>query len=379
MRSLSQLKVCFLAGTLGQGGAERQLFHILRALHERRTALRVLCLGQCEFWEDRIKELGVPVIHIGQATSKLGRLFRIVAELRRDPPQIIQSQHFYLNAYAAAAARMLGLVSIGALRSNGLMERKDCGRMGGRINLHTPRVMAANSEAARQYAEKQNVPPNRLFLLGNVVDTASFSPTTSRRSGPARLISVGRLIPSKRFDRFVSLVAKLRLRLNAEINGIIVGDGPLKNKLQAQANALGLPPWAMELRGSLADLAPVYREADAFVMTSEFEGTPNVLLEAMASGLPIVSTNVGGVPEIIHSGQNGFLVSGDDDEDFCTVLERLIQDAELRSVMGQRGRAYVEANHSLARLPTMLSRLYDLALANPQLRDEASAMPSHAR
>ncbi|HLP78292.1 MAG TPA: glycosyltransferase [Candidatus Paceibacterota bacterium] len=377
MRSLSQLKVCFLAGTLGQGGAERQLFHILHALHGCGAALRVLCLRKGEFWEEPIKNLGVPVIHIGRATSKLGRLFRIVAELRRDRPQIIQSQHFFLNAYAAMTARMLGLVGIGALRSNGLMELKDCGRMGW-VNLHAPHVLAANSQAAMQYATEQRVSPARLFFLANVVDAAGFRPAESRRAGPVRLISVGRLISSKRFDRFISLVAKLRLRLNCEINGIIVGDGPVERNLREQVAALGLPPSVIEFRGSLADLAPVYREADVFVMTSEYEGTPNVLLEAMASGLPVVSTNVGGVPEIIHPGQNGFLVDGNDDEDLCTVLERLIQDPELRSVMGRRGRAYVEARHSLEWLPVMLSALYELALANPQFRSATPVTPSHA-
>ena len=152
---------------------------------------------------------------------------------------IIQSQHFYMNAYAAAATRMLGLASIGALRSNGLMEVKDCGRIGGWLNLHTPRVLAANSRTALRYAVGRRVSPARLFLLANVVDTAWFSPASGRRSGPVRLLSVGRLIPSKRFDRFISLVARLRLKLNCEVHGTIVGDGPLKASLRAQAATLG--------------------------------------------------------------------------------------------------------------------------------------------
>lgn len=378
MRNLSHLKVCFLAGTLGQGGAERQLFHILQALRRSGVAPSVLCLGQNEFWEDRIKDLGVPVIRLGRAKSKLGRMLSIMAALRRDPPLIFQSQHFYTNAYVGSAARMLGLASIGALRSNGLMEQQDCGRIGGWLNLHTPRVMAANSQAAIKYAAGQGVPPARLFLLSNVVDTADFSPAPVRHPGPVRLISAGRLVQSKRFDQFVTLVAQLRRRLNCEVIGTIAGDGPLKDRLRAQAVALGLPSSAIEWRGSLSDMAPVYRQADVFVMTSEYEGTPNVLLEAMASGLPVVARNVGGVSEIIRPGESGFLVVGDDEGDLCAALERLIRDPQLRSAMGQHGRAYIEANHSLERLPSLLSALYELALTNPSIRAAASAAASHS-
>jgi glycosyltransferase involved in cell wall biosynthesis len=338
----------------------------------------VLCLGQDEFWEDSIKALGVPVIRVGRAKTKLGRLFRIMAVLRHDPPFIIQSQHFYMNAYAAMVARMLRLISIGALRSNGLMEARDCGQIGGWLNLHTPRVLAANSRAAIQYAVQQGLNPARLFLLSNVVDTACFSPASDRHSDPVRLLSVGRLIQSKRFDRFISLVARLRLELNMEVIGTIVGDGPLKDSLLAQARAMGLPVTAIEMRGSLADLAPVYQQSDVFVTTSELEGTPNVLLEAMASGLPAVATNVGGVPDLVRNGENGFLVGCDDEAGRCAALERLIRDPKLRSSMGQRGRAYVAANHSLDRLPSQLSALYELALSNPLVRAATPAVESPA-
>jgi glycosyltransferase involved in cell wall biosynthesis len=377
--SLSQLKVCFLAGTLGQGGAERQLFHMLQALRRSGAIPRVLCLAQNEFWENRLQEIGVPVIGVGRAKSKLGRLLRVLRELREDPPLIFQSQHFYTNAYVGVAARRLGLGSVGALRSNGLKEAEDCGRIGGWLNLHTPRVLAANSRAALQYAGQQGLNPARLFLLSNVVDTARFCPGSDHRSGPVRLLSVGRLIPSKRLDRFISLVARLRLRLNCEITGTVVGDGPLREGLLAQAAALGLPSAAIELRGSLADLAPVYRQADVFVMTSEYEGTPNVLLEAMASGLPVVATNVGGVPEVVRPGENGFLVNDDDEKGLLAAVERLIQDPQLRSSLGQRGLAYVQSNHSLERLPPALSALYELALAKPRVHPASPAMEAHAR
>jgi glycosyltransferase involved in cell wall biosynthesis len=364
METLSELKVSFLAGTLGQGGAERQLFYTVRALHLCGAIPRLFCLDQNQFWEQPIKDLGVPITWIGRAKTKGGRLLRLLMELRKDRPSVFQSQHFYLNGYVAAAARVLGLSSVGALRSNGRMEARDCGRAGGWLNLRAPRVMAANSQTAMRYAADQGVPSARLFLLSNVVDTDRFSPAVCTGHPAIRLISAGRLIPSKRFDRFISVVAQLRRESEPELKGILVGAGPLSGSLRAQAEALGLPASALELRGSISEMAPLYREADIFVMTSEYEGTPNVLLEAMASGLPVVADNVGGVPELVRHGQDGFLVEPNDDEGLGAALTRLIRDSQLRFAMGRNARAHVEANYSLERLPAMLRRLYGLALTH---------------
>lgn len=355
--------MCFLAGTLGQGGAERQLFYILRTLRQSGVVPRLFCLDRNAFWEQPIKDLGVPITWIGAAKSKGGRLFRLLMELSKDRPTVFQSQHFYTNGYVAAAAKVLRLSSVGALRSNGRMERQDCGRAGGWLNLRTPRMLAANSQTAIRYAIDQGVPPARLFLLSNVVDTDRFSPATGAEHNELRLISVGRLVPSKRFDRFIALVARLRRESRPELKAILVGGGPLNDNLRNQAHTLGLDDSALEFRGSISEMPPVYREADIFVMTSECEGAPNVLLEAMASGLPVVANNVGGVSEFVRHGHDGLLVEPKDDEGLVARLVRLIHHPELRSAMGRSARAHVEADYSLESLPGMLRRLYGLALS----------------
>jgi glycosyltransferase involved in cell wall biosynthesis len=291
--ALSQLRICFLAGTLGQGGAERQLFYSLRALRQCGAVPRVLCLAQNEFWEERIRNLGVPVTCVGQMQSKLKRLFRILVELRKQPPKIFQSQHFYTNAYVAAGARALRLCGIGALRCDGLSEVQESGLIGGWLSLHTPRVIVANSRSAIQYALGNGVRPDRIHFLPNVVDTTHFCPGSMRREQGMTLLNAGRLAPQKRVDLFIDLLARIRSKAAAPVRGIIVGDGPLRKSLEERAAGLGLMPPVLEFRGAVSDLAEVYRQSDIFVLTSDFEGTPNVLLEASGSGLPIVTTRTG--------------------------------------------------------------------------------------
>jgi len=191
--ALSQLRICFLAGTLGQGGAERQLFYSLRALRQCGAVPRVLCLAQNEFWEERIRNLGVPVTCVGQMQSKLKRLFRILVELRKQPPKIFQSQHFYTNAYVAAGARALRLCGIGALRCDGLSEVQESGLIGGWLSLHTPRVIVANSHSVRVgkwcSARSDPLPAERCghdaFLSGKHAAGTRDDPIERRATGAA--------------------------------------------------------------------------------------------------------------------------------------------------------------------------------------------------
>jgi glycosyltransferase involved in cell wall biosynthesis len=363
---LSKLKICFLAGTLGQGGAERQLFYNLKALRECGADVRLLCLGQHEFWEDPIRRLGIPILYVGRAKSRLKRLIHIVAELRRDRPAIFQSQHFYTSAYVGAAARLLRILGVGALRNDGFSEVRDAGRLGGWLGLHAPKVMVANSQSAIRHATEHGVRPERVYFLLNVVDTDHFRPGSRSREETVRLIGVGRLREVKRFDRFLSTLARLRREGNRPVTGMIVGAGPLSAELEKQAQTLGLFPGAVEFKGSIADVAPIYREADICVLTSDHEGTPNVALEAMSSGLPVVATKVGGVSAIINEGENGFMVEPGDNAGLYAALVSLIDDPHSRTRMGARARAFVETNHPVKLLPEKLSELYGSVFSMPQ-------------
>src|SRR5688572_4797693 len=117
--NLSGLKPCFLAGTLTPGGAERQLFHILQALCQAGATPRLVSLDRGEFWEEKIKALGVPVTSVDGSASRLGRLLRVLKEVRNGRPDVLQSQHFFTNAYVGVAARLLPLRGIGPRRNNG--------------------------------------------------------------------------------------------------------------------------------------------------------------------------------------------------------------------------------------------------------------------
>lgn len=376
MLSLSKLKICYLAGTLGQGGAERQLFYAIQALRCGGASVRVLSLDSGGFWEAPIKQLGVTVSCVGQSRSRFSRVCRIVKAVKKEPADVLQSQHFFANAYATLSGFFLNRKAIGALRSDGRFDLSQCGKLGGRINLRLPGVIAANSHSSIEYAVSHGVPRSRLFFLPNAVDTDQFKPAAKVPQVPITLLTVGRLTAEKRIDRFISLVHQLRTRHGLDVQGWIAGptraDQDLRTELERQAAALGLRSDALRFLGSVSDMPSLYRQATVFVLTSENEGTPNVLLEAMATGLPVVATSVGGVPALVQHARTGFLVGENQLDELPRIILELVRKPKIATEIGARARAYVEETHSVRKLPVHLAGLYDLALRDRHLQPETN-------
>ncbi len=361
MLDLAELKICFIAGTLGQGGAERQLFHILQILKRCGSETRVLCLTRGEYWEKRLIESGIDVRWVGQSPSRPMRLARIIADLRHNRPQIVQSQHFFTNPYAVVASRILGLREVGAIRGDADVEVSNSGRLIGVLGLLAPRTIAANSEAAIRRMESSGIPAARLHLLRNVVDTDVFTPGRTAEQRAVTICAVGRLVKQKRFDRLLNVFAKVRSRSVIPVNLIIAGDGPLLPDLKNQISHLGLEE-SVELRGIVPDPRSIYREADILALTSDWEGTPNVVLEAMACGLPVVASSVGDLPFLIRGRINGFLVDSFDVEEMVAVMLELIDNPDLRTAIGRRARADILEKHSVHQLPDQLQKVYEAVL-----------------
>ena len=359
MPDQKDLKVCFLAGTLGRGGAERQLIYMLRALQNAGVSTRVLCLTRGEALEEEIRAMGIEVKWVGASRWRPIRLCRIIQELRRRPADIVQSAHFYTNIYAAVAGRLLGISSIGAVRSD-LSSELECNGMLGWGQLHLPKLLICNSKLARQRALAKGIQSDHIHLIPNVADVPELrKQSDGNGEDGVRILFAARLTQEKRLDRFLGAVRKIAdSRPDLNFKAMIAGDGPLRARLEDLADSLDLRGRYVEFLGELADLKSTYEKSDLLVLASDWEGTPNVLLEAMGFALPVVATNVGGVPELVRNGENGFIVETNDAESMANSIVALIENPELRKSMGASGRRIVLENYSPSSLAEKLLGVY---------------------
>lgn len=361
------LKVCFLVGTLGRGGAERQLVYMLHALKKTdEVSLRVLCLTKGESFEKEIKALGVPLEFVGGSRFRTAKLWQIVKAIRHEQPDIIQSSHFYTNLYAAVAARLLKKQSIGAIRSN-LINELEANGVFGHGHLRAPKFLIANTTFARDRAIDKGISPDKIFFLPNVVAMSEGYEKNglnhNKGNRPVKLLFVGRFTQEKRPDRFLRVVSEvMNLCSEVKVTAQMLGDGPLLPKMKSLAKELGIGARQIDFPGEREDISDFYRNSDILLLTSDWEGTPNVLLEAMGYGIPVIATNVGGVPKIVKE-DCGFQIAPDDEKAFIKTTLNLIHNESLRNELGKNGREYVKHFHSTDFLQNRLLNIYQKVLS----------------
>jgi glycosyltransferase involved in cell wall biosynthesis len=197
------------------------------------------------------------------------------------------------------------------------------------------------------------------------VDAARFRPREDDRAlrtgagDPLHVLTVGRLVPEKGAPVLVDAVARARAR-GVPVRLSVVGAGPLAEQLAAQAESMGVAD-VVELVGPLGqqDLPDRYRAADVFCLPSFAEGLPVVLMEAMASGLPVVTTAIAGIPELVDDHRTGLVVPPGRADLVADALVALARDPELRRRLGEAGRAAVLERHEPLANARLLLDLWD--------------------
>jgi glycosyltransferase involved in cell wall biosynthesis len=187
---------------------------------------------------------------------------------------------------------------------------------------------------------------NETTVIPNAVDVAA-APRTALDGNPPRVISVGRLKEPK---DFVGLVRVLT-RVHAPFRAAIIGDGPDRGEVEAAAGEV-------ELLGERADVPAQLADSDVFALWSRSEGMPMSVAEAMAAGLPVVASDVGGVPELVQDGVTGLLVTSGDEAALAAALELLLQDRDLRRRLGAAGRERALDLFDVARFRAAHLQLY---------------------
>ena len=231
-----------------------------------------------------------------------------------------------------------------------------CERLTGRL---ATRVVCVSESELHAGLAAGTCGRQKTVVIHNAVDAGRFMPAAEDDGRVPTVVSVTRLKPPK--DALVLLRGIARLNGSA-FRTRIVGDGPERERVEAERRSLGLED-AVELLGERRDVPALLAAADIFVLSSRSEGMPVSILEAMAAGLPVVASNVGGVAELVVDGETGFLTAPADEAALASALGRLLADPDLRRRMGAAARARVEARFDLAAFHGAHIRLYEDALA----------------
>lgn len=196
--------------------------------------------------------------------------------------------------------------------------------------------------------------PSQYRVIHNGVDAEHFA--RERRRVPGRVLLIGRLSRAKRPDVALRVLDAVRGRFE-EAELYIVGGGPEQDRVRRLVAELGLST-SVHLLGRLDDVADVLATADCLLLTSDWEGCPLAVLEAMAAGVPVVSTSVGGVPELVADGETGLLAPPRDVRALSAAVERVIGDPEFGARLGDAGRARARMAFQLSDTRSATFRLY---------------------
>ena len=235
-----------------------------------------------------------------------------------------------------------------------------------RWSLRRARRVVTVTKAFEQELLASGVVPDQISIAHNAIspdwghrDSVDRMRVRDIRAGLGQarlLLSVGRLSREKAHaDLLRSLTHLLRRRPDLLWKVVIVGEGPERSRLESQAMSM---QGRVLLVGQQSDIEPYYAAADVFVLPSHSEGSPNVLLEAMAARVPIVATSVGGVPEIVSSGEHALLVPASDIEALAAAIERLLDQPEVGTALARRATARVASVYSPEARAEQLAGVY---------------------
>jgi glycosyltransferase involved in cell wall biosynthesis len=353
-----RLRVALVAGSLCQGGAEKQFFYMARSLAALGVSVRVYSVTRGEPYERKLHAAGIPVHWFGQFGNPALRVVALAKLLRTFRPHVIQAGHTFTNLYAAAAGRWLRVMSLGAQRSDWVDTRESNGIWTYPL-MKAPSAVIANSEKAmREFIERRILRPEFVRVLPNAIDLGDYhaaQPTEDAGQGPTAIF-VARLITRKRLDRFLRALSLASPQVPA-LKGIVVGDGPERKPMQQLAAELGVSPRVTFL-GERDDVSALLRKASFLVLSSDWEGTPNVILEAMAAGLPVITTPVGDAGKIVLDGVTGYVVEFDDAQGMAARMVEVARSPQLRRQLGEAGRERVRQHHGLDGLGDRLLAIY---------------------
>jgi glycosyltransferase involved in cell wall biosynthesis len=367
--TVSPIRVLHLFVTLPVGGAENLLLSILRQLDPTRYESVVCTLGERGILATQVEALGVPLVELGlMRGGSRGRAVQVLAELlRRERIDLLHAHLYHANLIGRLAARRAGIPAVISIH-NTYTRPKWHRRF---INWwlarsYTGAIIAGSAEIRCDILRYDHVPTELVEVIPNAVDLSRSVSTLTRQVARERLGlapdayvlgTVGRLEEQKGHRFLLDALYHLRAE-GLETVLLLVGGGREVVALREQAARLALGD-RVRFLGMRDDLGDLFRAMDLFVMPSLWEGLSLAMLSAMAAELPVVATNVGGVPEVLGDDERGFVVPPGDAVALADRIAWCHDHPDAVARAGTVGATHVCANYSDAALVKRVEAVYE--------------------
>lgn len=377
---VDEVRVMHLVHTFGVGGMEVGVTKLVNALDGSRVASSICSCCPGDSLKLRLNA-GVELFELkrrkGNDPALVGRIYRL---LRREQPHVLHTHRWATLCEGLIAARLAGVPFVVHGEHGTLETRRHNVWVQRWVWNHLDLVLSVSSRLAERMASEVGFPIERIKTIRNGVDLYRFR--SGDRLSARRIVglpeqglligTVGRLVPVKDQVTLLDSLANLRDR-GLMFQAAIAGTGPLRDELTAYAASLRLDE-TVHFLGNRNDVDEVLRSFDVFVLSSRSEGLSNTILEAMATGLPVVATRVGGTDELVQENETGLMVPPGNPTALADAVHILALDPNARKAMGAAGRARAEAHFGLDRMIREYERMYlDLVRRQPGLLRQAEA------
>ncbi|HEV3166317.1 MAG TPA: glycosyltransferase [Isosphaeraceae bacterium] len=356
----AELHVVHVVLSLDVGGLERNVLN--QVVHGRGTGQRVstVCLEQPGALAPQVEAAGAVVICMQKRPGiRPGMISQLIRVFRDLSPDVVHTHQIGTLLYSGPAARWARVPLVvhtehGKERYAKRLRTRMLGRVAGRF---ATTFFCLTEDMAAAVRASGIVPGHKLRVISNGIETRQF--LERRDTGPARrslsipegapvIGTVGRLTEVKRQDVLIRGFAQVKQRFPAA-HLVLVGDGPILHDLQELAAGLGIAD-CVHFTGYQSDTAPYLQLMSIFALTSRSEGMPQAALEACVTGLPVVATRVGGLPELVDDGRTGILVPPGDEVALATALCELLVDGLRAQAMGLAGRERAISRFDIRRM-----------------------------
>lgn len=345
-------RIVYLVQGMATGGLERVVYLLAREMVRKGHEVIICCYDRLGAMAAAAEEAGARVVLVprkpGIDLGYIGCLAEWLREVRAD---VLHMHNETALFYGTLAGRRAGVPVLLYTEHDGAFPRRWAVRLINRFLVRRLRQAVAVSEAVRAlWCREDGIDPARVRVIPNGVPDPlrERQGTHPPREGGQRIGSVGRLSIEKGVDVLIRAFALAARELpHAEL--VIVGDGPERAALESLTAELALAD-RVRFLGQRSDVWDQLAGLDVFVLPSRSEGMPMALLEAMATGLPVVSTSVGGIPEALADGRSGLLVPPENPTVMASAIVRLLSDRPLAQRLAREARSTFEQRYELSRM-----------------------------